>query len=155
VADALLSAGLGEDATTILRDLVNSDPDDRGVVAHLARVLVAQGDAVGAADVITIDMAGDDPEARVALVELLFRGGKPDAAVAVAEQTIAAEAGTAEALARLAGTAPPYLPAAAFQLLDMTVQHWIAQSMWNPRPQHCSSLSHARPTNTDALAAAR
>jgi tetratricopeptide (TPR) repeat protein len=151
VADALVSAGLSQDAATILRDLVSSSPDDRGLVAHLARVLVAQGDAVGAADVITIDMAGDDPEARVALVELLFRGGKPDAAVAVAEETIAAEAGTADALARLAGTAAPHLPAAAFLLLDMTVQHWIAQSMWEPAAAALQQFVARAPTNTDAL----
>ena len=151
LADALLTAGQSDDAAAILREVVDANPHDRGALVDLARVLVAQGNAAGAADIITIDMAGDDPDARVALVELLFRGGKPDAALEAAEQTIAGDAGTVDALARLAGISAPHVPGPAFRLLDMTVRHWTEQVMWEPAAAALQQFVARAPACTDAL----
>lgn len=151
LADALLVAGHNDEAATLLREVVDANPDDRGALVDLARVLVAQGNAVAAAEIVTIDMAGDDPEARVALVELLLRGGKPDTALEAAEQTIAGDPGTVDALARLAGISAPHVPSPAFRLLDMTVRHWTEQLMWEPAAAALQQFVARAPTCTDAL----
>lgn len=151
VADALLAANQTDDAVSILRHVVERDPEDRAAVAHLARVLVAKGDAAGAAEIITPEMAGDDSDARVALLELFLRGGRHDAALDLAEETIADDAATAEGIARLAGLAAPHVPAPAFRLVDMAVQRWTGQLMWDPAAAALQQFVARAPACTEAL----
>jgi tetratricopeptide (TPR) repeat protein len=151
LAGALLAAGQNDEAAIVLRSIIDTNPDDRAAVVDLARVLVARGEAMAAAEIVSFDMAGDDSDARLAVVELLFRGGKPDAALDAAEQTLAADASTIDALARLAGTAASHVPGPAFALLEMTVRHWTRQSMWEPAASALQQFVARAPSCTDAL----
>lgn len=132
VADALSAAGLRDEAIDLLREALHHDPDHLPTVARLARLLVETGDAVAAAEHLSVGMAGSDPEARVALIELLLRGGRTDEAIEIASRTLADAPDTVDAIARLAAAAAPHVQDAALTLVDMAATHWTERSQWEP-----------------------
>jgi tetratricopeptide (TPR) repeat protein len=132
VADALHAAGLRDDAVELLREALHHDPDHLPTVARLVRLLVETGDAVAAAEHLSPGMAGSDPEARVALVEVLLRGGRADEAIEIARRTLTDSPETVDALARLAAAAAPHALDAAVALVDMVATHWTERSQWEP-----------------------
>jgi tetratricopeptide (TPR) repeat protein len=132
VADALSAAGLRDEAIDLLREALEHDPDHLPTVARLVRLLVETGDAVTVAEHLSAAMAGSDPEARVALVEVLLRGGRTDEAIETARRTLADAPDTVDALARLAAAAAPHVPDAALTLVDMAATHWTERSQWEP-----------------------
>jgi|SoiMethySBSTD1v2_1073268.scaffolds.fasta_scaffold92950_1 tetratricopeptide (TPR) repeat protein len=132
VADALHAAGLRDEAIELLHEALQHDPDHLPTVARLVRLLVETGDAVSAAQYLTPGMAGSDPEARVALVEILMRGGKGDEAVEIARRTLADNPETVDALARLAANAAPHATESAVALVEMAAAHWTERSQWEP-----------------------
>jgi tetratricopeptide (TPR) repeat protein len=132
VADALHAAGLREDAVELLQEALQHDPDHLPTVARLVRLLVETGDAAAAAQYLTPGMAGSDPEARVAVVEVLIRGGRGNEAIEIARRTLADNPETVEALARLAANAAPHATDPAVALVEMAAAHWTEHSQWEP-----------------------
>ena len=132
IADALQAAGRLDEAIEILRDAVLHDPDHMPTIAQLGRLLVETGDAVAAAQHLTPGMAGADPDARIALIEVLLRGGRADATLELAERTIADNPETVDAIARLASLAAPHVPDEAVLLVDMAVAQWTGRGEWEP-----------------------
>ena len=132
VADALSAAGLRDEAIDLLREALHHDPDHLPTVARLVRLLVETGDAVAAAEHLSVGMAGSDPEARVALIEVLLRGGRTDEAIEIASRTLADAPDTVDAVARLAASAAPHVQDAALTLVDMAAAHWTERSQWEP-----------------------
>jgi tetratricopeptide (TPR) repeat protein len=151
LAHALQSAGRMDEAVALLRDAVHHDPDHLPTVAQLARVLVAQGDAVGAAEYLTPAMAGTHPEARLGLVEVLLRGGRTDAALELARRTVADNPETVDALARLASLAAPHVPDAAVALVDIAVLRWTAHAQWEPAAAALQQFVSRAPGCIDAM----
>ncbi len=132
VADALHAAGLVDEAIDLLREALQHDPGHMPTVARLVRLLVETGDAVAAAEYLSPGMAGSDPEARLALVEVLLRGGRPDEAVDIAHRTLADSPESVDAIARLAAAAAPHSVDAAVLLVEMAALHWTDRSQWEP-----------------------
>lgn len=132
VADALDAAGLRDEAIDLLREALEHDPDHLPTVARLVRLLVETGDAVATAEHVSAGMAGSDPEARIAIVEVLLRGGRTDDAIDVARRTLADTPESVDAIARLAASAAPHVQDAAVALADMATTHWLERSQWEP-----------------------
>ena len=132
VADALHASGLVDDAIDLLHEALAHDPDHLPTVARLVRLLVETGDAVSAAEHLSPGMAGSDPEARMALVEVLLRGGRADEAIEIARRTLTDNPETVDAIARLAAAAAPHMVDAAVVLVEMAASHWTERSEWEP-----------------------
>ena len=132
VADALYAAGLRDEAVDLLHEALQHDPDHLPTVARMVRMLVETGDAVAAAEHLSPGMAGADPEARVALIEILLRGGRADEAIEIARRTMSDSDEAVEAVGRLAAAAAPYSLDAAVELVDMVAVHWAERSQWEP-----------------------
>lgn len=132
VSDALYAAGLRDEAVDLLHEALHHDPDHLPTVARLVRMLVETGDAIAAAQHLSPGMAGADPEARIALVEILLRGGRADEAIEIANRTLGDSPETVEALGRLAAAAAPHALDAAMTLVDMVATHWTERSQWEP-----------------------
>ena len=132
VADAMHDAGLTDEAIDLLREALEHDPDSLPTVARLVRLLVETGDAVAAAEYLSPGMAGSDPDARLALVEVLLRGGRPGDAVDIAHRTLADSPESVDAIARLAATAAPHSVDAAVLMIEMAAAHWAERSQWEP-----------------------
>ena len=151
LADLLQEAGDGETALALLRRAIEEDPDHLPTVAHLARLLVMQGNAVAAAEHLTPAMAGADTEARLALVEIFLRGGRGDAGLELAERTAAESAESLDPLARLACAAAPHVPEVAFRLVDLAVTRWVAEAAWEPAAGALQQFVSCAPSCIEAL----
>src|SRR5678816_2216430 len=132
VSDALYAAGLRDDAIDLLHEALHHDPDHLPTVARLVRLLVETGDAIAASQHLSPGMAGADPEARVALVEILLRGGRSDESLEIARRTLADSPETVDALGRLAAAAAPHALDAALTLVDMVATQWTERLQWKP-----------------------
>ena len=132
VSDALYAAGLRDEAIDLLHEALHHDPDHLPTVARLVRMLVETGDAIAAAQHLSPGMAGTDSEARVALVEILLRGGRADDAIEIARRTMGDSPETVDALGRLAAAAAPHTLDAAVTLVDMVAAHWTERLQWEP-----------------------
>ncbi len=132
VADALHAAGLVDEAVDLLHESLQHDPDHLPTVARLVRLLVETGDSISAAEFLSPGMAGSDPDARMAVIEILLRGGRPNEAIDIAQRTLADSPETVDAIARLAAAAASHDVEPALSLVEMAAAHWMAQSQWEP-----------------------
>jgi hypothetical protein len=96
-------------------------------------------------------MAGADPEARMALVEIFLRGGRSDAAIELAERTLADAPDARDPIARLACAAAPHVADTPFTLIDMAVRRWTAEAAWEPAAAALQQFVACVPTCIDAL----
>lgn len=151
LASALQQSGRTDDAIALLTLAAAEDPDHLPTVALLAKLLVQAGDAVAASSHLTPGMAGADPEARLGLIEIWLRGGRADAALELAERTIADAPDFAEALARLAGRAAAHVPDVALRLVDLSVEHWTSLQQWEPAAAALQRFVACAPGCIDAL----
>jgi hypothetical protein len=115
------------------------------------RLILETGDAVAAAEHLSAAMAGSDPEARVALIEVLLRGGRTDEAIEVARRTLADAPETVDAIARLAASAAPHEQDAAMTLVDMAAAHWTERSQWEPAAAALQQFAVRAPGSIAAL----
>ncbi|HEY6361431.1 MAG TPA: tetratricopeptide repeat protein [Vicinamibacterales bacterium] len=99
--------------------------------ALLAKSFVERGDAAGAAEYVTAEMAGDDPALLLAIAEIQLRGGKLDEALTLVEQAVAEHAGLLSEAARLGADVGPHAPGLGFRLVELAVSRWAAESKWN------------------------
>ncbi|MGE0043736.1 MAG: tetratricopeptide repeat protein [Vicinamibacterales bacterium] len=126
VATALAEAGRTEDALDALAAAAALDPSDLETRADLGASLVARGDLVRAAEVLTPEVAAACPRVWLPLAELELCAGRMEegrAAIAECLTLDRGRRGDAVALgARLAGT----VPEAAYQALDAVADADIA-----------------------------
>ena len=67
-----------EALVTLLREAARLDPADTALHEHLARVFVARGDRASAAEYLTIETAGTNPQLRLMVAEMRLRSGRVD-----------------------------------------------------------------------------
>ena len=84
--------------------------------ASLARVFVARGDAIGAAEYLTPEMADGDPLALLAIAEIQLRGGKFDHAVTLIERIVAEHPSLIAVASQLGAEVAPYAPDVSIRL---------------------------------------
>lgn len=151
LVDSMCAAGELTRAADTLATAMTLAPAHPPTVARLAKLLVMQGRAAAAAERLTPEMAGDDAEARLALIEIYARGGRFDAAIELAITTVAADLETGTAIADLACAAAPHDAASAFRLLDAVVARWADADMWDEAIGVLQRFVNRTPSATSAL----
>ena len=125
------SGGVLDLLNTSLRAAVQTayTPDVR-FNAQLARTFVQRGDAVAAAECLSPEMAGSDPQLLLTIAEILLRGGKLDEGVATVERIVAGDASFLPHVARLGTEVAPHAPGIGFRLVELSVNRWCEKSNW-------------------------
>jgi predicted Zn-dependent protease len=131
LARAFEDAGQVDEATTLLTDMLAQDRSDVASVAQVARIFVQQGHAEAAGEYLTADMAGDDPEARLAIAEILCRGGKYDAGLELLERTVADNPDSIEPAGTLAAVIASRAPEHGELAIRLVANSLCAQSRWS------------------------
>ena len=98
--------------------------------AARARACVAQGDAVGAAEHLTADMADGDPWLLLTIAEIHLRAGHLDRGLALVERAIGHDPSLANPVARLSLDVGARQPDAGFLLAEMAAHVWTTRSRW-------------------------
>ena len=152
LVDSLCAEGELTRAAETLATAMSLAPAHPPTVARLAKLLVMQGQAAAAAERLTPEMAGDDADARLALIEIYARGGRFDAAIDLAIRTVTDDVEAGQAVADLACAAAPHDGPSAFRLLDAVVARWAEAEMWDSAIGVLQRFVNRAPSATAALA---
>jgi tetratricopeptide (TPR) repeat protein len=125
------SGGVLDLLNTSLRTAAEASyaPDTR-FKAQLARTFVQRGDAVAAAECLSPEMAGSDPQLLLTIAEIQLRGGRLDEGVAIVERVVAGDASSFASVVRLGTDVAPHAPGTGFRLVELAVNKWCEKSGW-------------------------
>ena len=105
-------------------------PSDMRFQALQARTYVARGDAIGAAQYLTAEMAEGDPSLMMAIAEIQLRGGQLDRGIALIEHAIAQDLSVGDDAVRIGIELAEHQPDAGFLLVEMVADAWARHSEW-------------------------
>jgi tetratricopeptide (TPR) repeat protein len=130
LAAALDAKGHPEHALEALREAARLDPEDAELRAHLARAFVERGDMAGAAEYLTIETAGNDPQLLLTVAEIRLRSGRVDEGLTIVRRLLDEDPARREAIALLGWNLAEHAPEAAFRAVELAADIAVAQGDW-------------------------
>ena len=137
MAARLESAGQPDQSLEMLRDASRLDPTDIALMTRLAHAFIAKGDPTTAAQYVTIESAGNDPQLLLTLAESQIRAGHTDEGLALAKRVLESGEDRRQDVAMVGWSVAESLPVVGYQLVEMAAEAAAAQSDW---PSAAASL---------------
>jgi tetratricopeptide (TPR) repeat protein len=151
VADALDLRGRADEAIEVRCDAARLDPDDLELRAHLARSFVERRDVARAAQYLTIESAGADPQLLLTVAEMRLRSGKTDEGVAIARQLLEQEPGLRDTIVGLGAAVAEHAPDSGFQTVLIVVEACAARGEWTAAQAALEPFVARAPNHIPAL----
>jgi tetratricopeptide (TPR) repeat protein len=126
-------------------------PDDLRVAAQIARIHLAEGDAAAAAPYLTGEMAGNDPDSRLAIAEILCRGGRYDEGLDLIERTVADHPACLTEAGALAGAIAAHSPDRGQRAITLVADSLCAESRFADAAAALDAFVTRMPACTDAI----
>ena len=130
LAAALDAKGHPEHALEALREAARLDPEDAELRAHLARTFVERGDMAGAAEYLTIETAGNDPQLLLTVAEIRLRSDRVDEGLTIVRRLLDEDPARREAIALLGWNLAEHAPEAAFRAVELAADVAVTQGDW-------------------------
>src|SRR4051812_18260737 len=130
IAASQEGAGDTEGALETLRFAATAHPDDRELRTELARKFVARGDMTTAAEYLTAETAGDDPELLLLVADIKLRGPDAEEGVAILRKLLEQDPARREQIALLGWTIAETAGEAGFKAVELAADSAVAQSDW-------------------------
>jgi len=130
IAAALEAQGKTEEALDTLRQAAVQNPFDNELKAELARTFVARGDITTAAEYLTAETAGDDPQLLMTVADIQLRGETPDEGLAIVKRLLDEDASRRESIAMLGWRVAESKPDAGFTVVELVADAAVAESDW-------------------------
>jgi tetratricopeptide (TPR) repeat protein len=130
LAAALDAGGHPDHALEALREAARLDPADTPLRSHLARAFVARGDMAAAAEYLTVETAGDDPQLLLTVAEIHLRSGRVDEGLVIVRRLLDEDPSRREAIALLGWNMAEQAPEAAFRVVELAADVAVAQGDW-------------------------
>jgi tetratricopeptide (TPR) repeat protein len=130
LAGALELAGHADAALQALVEATRLNPDDGALRAQLARALVARGDLQRAAEHLTAEVAGDDPQLLLTAAEIKLRGERVEEGVELARRLLAQYPERRDELAFMGWSVAEGLPDAGFKVVDLATDAAVEARDW-------------------------
>ena len=128
---AALEAGGHEDAALeVLGEAARLDPEDGELRARLARAFVARGDLQAAAEYLTVETAGDDPQLLFTVAEIRLRGETPEEGLAIVRRLLEQHPDRREEVALLGWTVGEQAPETGFAVVELAADAAVAGQDW-------------------------
>jgi tetratricopeptide (TPR) repeat protein len=128
---ASLEAGGHEDAALeARREAARLDPEDGELRARLVRAFMARGDLQGAAEYLTVDTAGNDPDLLFTMAEIKLRGDTPEDGVAIVRRLLEEHPDRREQVALLGWTIGEQAPEQGFRVVELAADAAVAGQDW-------------------------
>ena len=128
---AALEAGGHEDAALeALGKAARLDPEDGELRAHLARRFVARGDVQAAAQYLTVETAGNDPQLLFTVAEIKLRGDTPEDGMAIVRRLLEEHPDRREEVALLGWTIGEQAPEQGFRVVELAADAAVAGQDW-------------------------
>jgi tetratricopeptide (TPR) repeat protein len=128
MASRLEGLGQADEALAALREAARRDPDDADLKAHLARAFVARGDMAAAAEYLTVETAGSDPQLLLMVAEIKLRAGQLDEGLALVRRLLEEDPNRRQDIAFLGWTIAEQAPEVGHQLVGIAADAAVAQA---------------------------
>jgi tetratricopeptide (TPR) repeat protein len=151
VAEELLRQGRTDEGINVLRSAADADPDDHGVRAVLARLLLKHGDVAGARSLLTSEVAASDPALLWSLAEMEFRDGRIPEGTAVLQQILDEDPSLREQVVLLGCSLADDDPEAGYECVDVAVRAAVAVDEWVSAAAAMNELVRRLPNHIPAL----
>lgn len=130
LAVELEAGGHEEAALETLSEAAQLDPSDSELRARLARAFVARGDLATAAQYLTVETAGDDPQLLFTVAEIKLRGETPDDGLAIVRRLLEQHPDRREEVALLGWTVAEQAPEMGFSVVELAAEAAVARQDW-------------------------
>jgi len=130
IAAALEGAGNTDAALETLRQASAHNPFDNELKAELARTFVARGDIQTAAEYLTTQTAGDDPQLLMTVADIHLRGEAADEGIAVVKRLLDEDPSRRESMAMLGWQVAEQKPDAGFRVIELVADTAVAANDW-------------------------
>src|SRR5438067_461474 len=130
LAAAIEAQGNADEALETLRQAAVHNPGHTDLNAQLARAFMARGDLTRAAEYLTEETAGNDPELLMTVADLQLRGSQVDGGVAIVRRLLDEDASRRDQIAMLGWNLAEKYPESGFRVIEMTADAAVAQSDW-------------------------
>ena len=130
LAEMLDAGGHGEEALGMLREAARLDPSDIPLQEHLARVFVARGDLSAAAEYLTVESAGDNPQLLLMVAEIRLRDGKIDEGLEIARKLLNDDPLRRQDVAMVGWTVAEVAPEAGFRIVELAADVAVKHQDW-------------------------
>jgi tetratricopeptide (TPR) repeat protein len=130
VAAAQDGAGDAAGALETLRVAASRHQDDNELRAELARRLIARGDLDAAAEYLSTETAGDDPELLLVVANIKLHGEGVDEGLAIVRRLLEQDPGRREHIAQLGWAVAERNGDAGFKVVELAADSAVAQTDW-------------------------
>jgi tetratricopeptide (TPR) repeat protein len=129
IASAQETAGGADDAIETLRLAATHHADDTELRAALARKLIARGDVTSAAEYLTAETAGDDPELLMVVANIKLQGGGVEEGLAIVRRLLQ-DGSRRDLIAQLGWTIAEKQAEAGFKVVELAADSAVAEADW-------------------------
>jgi tetratricopeptide (TPR) repeat protein len=151
LADGLDLRGRHDDALDVRSEAARLDPDDHEIRTLLARAFVDRGDLSRAAEYLTVETAGDDPELLMLAAEIQVRAGQVGEAVGIAGRLLSVDATRAAAVGELGCSVAGSAPDAGFAIVGFVIETLVERRDWIAAAALLSDFARHAPNHIPAL----
>jgi len=130
LASSLEAAGHADASIQALVEAARLNPDDGALRAQLARTFVARGDLQRAAEYLTAETAGDDPQLLLTAAEIKLRGDRVDEGVDLARRLLAEHPSRRDELALMGWSVAESVPEAGFRVVELAADAAVQVEDW-------------------------
>ena len=130
IAAELDTMGQADEALVALREAARLDPSDTALQEHLARAFVERGDMASAAEYLTVETAGSNPQLLLVVAEIHLRSGRVDEGMEIARRLLDEDPMRRQDVALVGWTIAEQAPEAGFRIVELAADVAIAQADW-------------------------
>ncbi|MCC7416010.1 MAG: tetratricopeptide repeat protein [Acidobacteria bacterium] len=130
IAAALEGQGRIDEALETLRQAAALDPTDTALISELARAFAERGDLATAAQYLTVETAGGDPQLLLTVADIQMRGGRFEDGIAILRRLLDDDVSRREQIAQLGWSIAEKHAESGFQVSELAADTAVAQADW-------------------------
>jgi len=151
LASAFEAQGQADQALQMLTAAARVDPADADLRVHLARTFIARGETDAAAEYLTEEVAGNDPQLLLIVAEMRVRTGQTDQALAIASRLLDADPGRHDQVAMVGWNVAEAAPDAGFAIVELAAAVSTRDNDWGAAAAAVQEFVTRAPRHLPAL----
>jgi tetratricopeptide (TPR) repeat protein len=151
LAEELYRLGREDDGLKLLTTAADADPANAPIRMELVKRLVTRGDLAGARNLLTPEVAGNDPELLWLLAEMELRDGRIPEGTALLQKMLVDDPDRRDALVILGCSVAEINPDAGYECIEVAARAAIAADEWGSAAAALNEFVNRVPNHIPAL----